>query len=139
MIPFNSFAAPIYLPLNLKFLYESTVIHSLSFFPHSHHCPLLSHITALPSVTSLPSPPLPHITVLPSLIRISILEGVYVQIILTATEETSATSVFVGTNPQDLITEDWDIADWSASNGLLVEGLVDRLSKTLAYYMTLTS
>ena len=46
------------------------------------------------------------------------------------TAETSVTSVFVGTNPQDLITEDWNIADWSASNGLLVEDLVDRLSKT---------
>ena len=34
----------------------------------------------------------------------------------------------MGTNLQDLITEDWDIADWSASNGLLVEDLVDRLS-----------
>ena len=33
-------------------------------------------------------------------------------------------SVFEGTNPQDLITEDWDIADWSSSNGLLVEDLV---------------
>ena len=61
------------------------------------------------------------------------------KIILTAAEETSATSVFVGTNPQDLITEDWDIAYWSASNGLLVEDWVDRLSKTLAYHMTLTS
>ena len=35
-------------------------------------------------------------------------------------------SVFEGTNPQDLITEDWNIADWniadwSASNGLLVD------------------
>ena len=60
-------------------------------------------------------------------------------IILTAAEETSAMSVFEGTNPQDLITEDWDIADWSVSNGLLVEDLVDRLSKTLAYHMTLTS
>ena len=48
-------------------------------------------------------------------------------------------SVFVGTNPQDLITEDLNIADWSASNCLLVEDLVDRLSKTLAYHMTLTS
>ena len=47
------------------------------------------------------------------------------KIILTAAEETSAMSVFEGTNPQDLITEDWDIADWSASNGLLVEDLVD--------------
>ena len=61
------------------------------------------------------------------------------KIILTAAEVTSAMSVFVGNNPQDLITEDWDIADWSASNGLLVEDLVDRLSKTLAYHMTLTS
>ena len=42
-------------------------------------------------------------------------------------------SVFVGTNPHDLITEDWDIARWSSSNGLLVEDLVDWLSKTLAY------
>ena len=48
-------------------------------------------------------------------------------------------SVFEGTNPQDLITEDWDIADRSASNGLLVEDLVDQLSKTLANHMTLTS
>ena len=48
-------------------------------------------------------------------------------------------SVFVGTKPQDLNTEDWDIADWSASNGLLVEDLVDWFSKTLAYHMTLTS
>ena len=125
MIPCNSniLAAPIYLPLNLKFLYESNIIHSLSFSPHSHHsppslpsphshhCPPLSHITALPSphshhypifphitavpsITSLSSPPHPHITVLPSLIRISIHEGVYVQIILTAAEETSAMSVF---------------------------------------------
>ena len=47
------------------------------------------------------------------------------KIILTAAEETSAMSVFEGTNPQDLFTEDWDIADWSASNGLLVEDLVD--------------
>ena len=61
------------------------------------------------------------------------------KIILTAAKETSAKSVFEGTNPQDLITEDWDIADGSASNGLLVEDLVDRLSKTLAYHMTLTS
>ena len=61
------------------------------------------------------------------------------EIILTAAEETSAMSVFEGTNPQDLITEDWDIDDWSASNGLLVEDLVDRLSTTLAYHMTLTS
>ena len=61
------------------------------------------------------------------------------KIILTAAEETSAKSVFESTNPQDLITEDWDIADGSVSNGLLVEDLVDRLSKTLAYYMTLTS
>ena len=57
------------------------------------------------------------------------------KIILTAAEETSAMSVFEGTNLQDLITEDWDIADWSASNGLLVEDLVDQLSKTLAYNM----
>ena len=57
----------------------------------------------------------------------------------TAAEETSAMSVFEGTNPQDLITEDWDIADGSASNGLLVEDLVDQLLKTLAYHMTLTS
>ena len=48
-------------------------------------------------------------------------------------------SVFEGTNHQDLITGDWDIADWSASNGLLVVDLVDRLSKILAYHMTLTS
>ena len=34
----------------------------------------------------------------------------------------------MGTNPQDLITEDWDVADWCASNGLLVEDLIDRLS-----------
>ena len=61
------------------------------------------------------------------------------KIILTAAEETSAMSVFEGTNPQDLITEDWDIANWSASNGLLVEDLVDRLSTTFAYHMTLTS
>ena len=47
------------------------------------------------------------------------------KIILTAAEETSAMSVFEGTNPQDLFTEDWDIADCSASNGLLVEDLVD--------------
>ena len=60
------------------------------------------------------------------------------KIILTAAKETSAMSVFEGTKPQDLITEDWDIADWSASNGLLVEDLVDRLSKALAYNMTLT-
>ena len=61
------------------------------------------------------------------------------KIILIAAEETSAMSIFEGTNPQDLITEDWDIADWNASNGILVEHLVDRLSKTLAYHMTLTS
>ena len=61
------------------------------------------------------------------------------KIILTAAEETLAMSVFEGTNPHDLITEDWDIADWSASNGLLVEDLVDRLSKTLACHMTLIS
>ena len=61
------------------------------------------------------------------------------KIVLIAAEETSAMSVFEGTNPQNLITEDWDIADWSASSGLLVEDLVDRLSKTLAYDMTLTS
>ena len=61
------------------------------------------------------------------------------KIILTAAEETSAKSVFEGTNPQDIISEDWDTADWSASNGLLVEDLVDRLSKTLAYHITLTS
>ena len=61
------------------------------------------------------------------------------KIILKAAEETSAMSVFEGTNPQDLITEDRDITDWSASNGLIVEDLVDRLSKTLAYNMTLTS
>ena len=47
------------------------------------------------------------------------------KIILTAAEETSAMSVFEGTNPQDLFTEDWDIADWSAFNGLLMEDLVD--------------
>ena len=52
------------------------------------------------------------------------------KIILTAAEETSVTSVFVGTNPQDLINEDWDNADWSTSNGLLVEDLVDRLLNT---------
>ena len=46
-------------------------------------------------------------------------------------------SVYEGTNPQDLITEDWDIADWSASNGLLVEDFVDWLPKTLAYHMLL--
>ena len=61
------------------------------------------------------------------------------KIILTAAEETSAKSVFEGTNPQDLITEAWDIGDWSVSNGLLVKNLVDRLSKTLAYHMTLKS
>ena len=61
------------------------------------------------------------------------------KIILTAAEEISVKSVFEGTNPQDLITEDWDTADGSVSNGLLVEDLVDRLSKTLAYHMTLTS
>ena len=61
------------------------------------------------------------------------------KIILTAAEETSEKSIFEGTNPQDLVTEDWDTADGSASNGLLVEDLVDRLSKTLAYHMTLTS
>ena len=44
-------------------------------------------------------------------------------------------SVFEGTNPQDLIAEDWDIADWSASNGVLVEDLIDQLWKTLAYNM----
>ena len=33
-------------------------------------------------------------------------------------------SVFEGTNLHDLISEDWDIADWSASNGLLVEAVV---------------
>ena len=54
------------------------------------------------------------------------------KVIFTAAEENSAMSVFEGTY---LITEDWDIADWSASNGLLVEYLVDRLSKTLAYNM----
>ena len=59
--------------------------------------------------------------------------------ILTAAEETSAMSVFEGTTPQDLITEDWDIANGSASNGLLVEDLVDQMLKTLAYHMTLTS
>ena len=37
-------------------------------------------------------------------------------------------SVLEGTNPQDLITEDWDIADLSASNDLLREDLVDQLS-----------
>ena len=61
------------------------------------------------------------------------------KIILTAAEETSAMSVFEGTNHHDLITENWDIADLSASNGLLVEYWVDRLSKTLAYDMTLIS
>ena len=60
------------------------------------------------------------------------------KIILTAAEDTSALSVYEGTNPQDLITEDWNIADWSASNSLLVEDLVDQLSKTLAYHMTLS-
>ena len=35
-------------------------------------------------------------------------------------------SVFEGTTLQDLITENWDNADWSASNGFLVEDLVDR-------------
>ena len=58
------------------------------------------------------------------------------RIILTDAEETPATSLSVNTNPQDLITEDWD---WSTSNGLLVGELVDRLSKTLDYHMTLTS
>ena len=38
-------------------------------------------------------------------------------------------SVFEGTNPHHLITEDWDIANWSASNCLLVEDLEDRLSE----------
>ena len=47
------------------------------------------------------------------------------KIILTAAEETSAMSVFEGTNPHDLITEDWDIANWSAFNGLLVEEVVE--------------
>ena len=53
------------------------------------------------------------------------------KIILTAAEDTSAMSVFEGTNPQDLffINDDWDIADWNASNGLLVEDLVDQLSR----------
>ena len=32
------------------------------------------------------------------------------KITLIAAEETSAMSVFEGTNPQDLITKDWDIA-----------------------------
>ena len=50
------------------------------------------------------------------------------QVILTSAEETSATSVLVSTNPHYLITEDWDIANRSASHGLLVEDLVDRLS-----------
>ena len=59
--------------------------------------------------------------------------------ILTAAEETSAKSVFEGINPQDLITEDLDTADGSASNCLVVEDLVDQLSKTFAYHMTLTS
>ena len=58
------------------------------------------------------------------------------RIILTDAEETPATSLSVNTNAQDLITEDWD---WSTSNGLLVGELVDRLSKTLDYHMTLTS
>ena len=48
------------------------------------------------------------------------------KIILTAAEKTSAKSVFEGTNPQDLITEDWDTADGSVSNGLLMEDLVDQ-------------
>ena len=80
-IPCNSniLATPIFLTLNLKFLYESTVIHSLSFSPHSHHCPPLLHITALLSPHSYHCPHLRHITVLPSPIRINILEGVYVQ------------------------------------------------------------
>ena len=52
--------------LNLKFLYESTVIHSLSFSPHSHHCPPLLHTTALLSPHSYHCPLLCHITVLPS-------------------------------------------------------------------------
>ena len=49
------------------------------------------------------------------------------KIILTAAEEASAMSVFEGTNPQDLITEEGDIANWSASNGLPVEDLVDQV------------
>ena len=90
MIPSNSniLVAPIYLPLNLKFLYKSTLIQYPSFSPHSyhfpplpslillsfppsHHCPLLPHITALPSLHSHHCPFLPHITALPSVASLS--------------------------------------------------------------------
>ena len=39
-------------------------------------------------------------------------------------------SAFEGTNPQDLITEDWDITDWSFQ-----WSLVEDVVKTLAYNM----